>query len=230
ARNLGIEKSTAAFLAFLDADDLWHPEKLEKQMQLFDQGGVHLGLVYCGHQVIDENGATLPLSHNKAQMPNGRIFDRMLMANLINGSSSAALVRRECFTSLGVFDETLRGTEDWDMWLRISEHYSIDRAPDPLVSIRQHAASTQTDTFGMLKATVAIYRKWFPIAKDRPEVMKFWGHMLGEFVLRSKDPDEASEHVKEQLSQEMKAALFRRTFGSFKLYLKLKRMRKSING
>lgn len=230
ARNLGIEKSTAPFLAFLDADDLWHPKKLEQQMKLFDQGSVDLGLAYCGHQVIDENGVPLPLSHNKAEMPNGRIFERMLMANLINASATAALVRRECFTKLGTFDETLRGTEDWDMWLRISEHYSIDRVLDPLVSIRHHSGSAQADVFGMLKGTLALYIKWFPSARDRPEVMKLWGHLLGEFVLRSKDPDNAQKHVEKHLSSEMKAAFFRRTFGSFKLYLKLKRMRKSING
>lgn len=230
ARNLGIDRSSATFLAFLDADDLWHPKKLEEQLKLFDQGTPELGLVYCGHQVIDENGRILPHSHNKAEMPKGRIFDRMLMANLINASATAALVRCECFNRLGLFDETLRGTEDWDMWLRISEHYTIGRVLDPLVSIRHHSSSAQADIFGMLKGTLALYIKWFPIARSRPGVMKLWGHMLGELVLRSKDPGNAQHHVEQHLTPEMKSAFFRRTFGSFKLYLKLKGMRKYING
>ncbi|MDQ3100820.1 MAG: hypothetical protein M3R08_05495, partial [Bacteroidota bacterium] len=155
---------------------------------------------------------------------------RLLLANLINASASAALARRECFTRLGKFDETLRSIEDWDMWLRISEHYTIDRVLEPLTSIRHHVAGMQGDAFGMLQGTLAVYTKWFPVAKVRLEVMKVWGHMLGEYVLRSKDPDRARDHVEKHLSPEMKAALFRRTFGSFSFYLSLKKMRRSIHG
>jgi glycosyltransferase involved in cell wall biosynthesis len=228
ARNLGIQKSNASFLAFLDADDLWHPEKLERQIQLFHQGGAGLGLVYCGHQVIDENGGQLPVLHQNPEMPSGQIFERMLKANLINASATASVVRRACFTSSGLFDESIRSMEDWDMWLRISQHYTVDRIMEPLVSIRHHSESAQTDTFGMLKGSLAFYKKWFPIAKSRPAVMKIWGHMLAEYVIRSKSEAYARKYVEQELSQEMRSVLFARTLGSFKLYLTLKYLRRAI--
>jgi glycosyltransferase involved in cell wall biosynthesis len=228
ARNMGIEQSTAPFLAFLDADDLWQPRKLERQMELFALDTADLGLVYCWHGTMDEHGKEFP-PPIPGEMPQGKIFDRMLMANLINASASAAVVRRECFTRLGLFDEALRGTEDWDMWIRIADQYRVDRVLEPLVLIRQHAASTQADEFTMLRGMVALYVKWFPVAKEDENLMKQWGHLIAEFIIRSRDQQGARAHVEENLTKEMKAVLFRRTMGSLSFYLRLKRLRRSIN-
>ncbi len=228
ARNAGIGHGVSPFVAFLDADDLWHPKKLELQMALFrsdeDDG---LGLVYCGTSAIDANsGPTLPTSA-KRPMPAGMIFDTLLHGNFINGSASAAVVRRECLDTLGMFDPDLRAVEDWDLWLRISERYRVDRVEDELVAIRQHA-SMQQDGRLMLGNLVKFFMKWFPRVQGNPEVLKLWGHLIGEYILRSRDRKEAFDFVSSTLSPGMKAAFYSRTFGSFSAYIWLKRLRKAI--
>src|SRR6267142_4272392 len=94
ARNAGIRESRGAFVAFLDADDLWHPEKLTKQIAVFANPAV--GLVYCAVEYIDEQGRSLGTNFTGRR---GRVLRSiaLLQGTIVLAGVSTAVVRRECF-------------------------------------------------------------------------------------------------------------------------------------
>lgn len=228
ARNAGIAAGTAPLVALLDADDLWMPSKLEEQLTLIKRSGA--ALVYCGYHEIDAKGQVRMGSRIVAPELRGRVFDRLMLENRISGSSSAVLVRRDVLDKVGPFDASLKGSEDWDMWLRIAEGHSIDAVPKDLVAIRRHAASAQADTLAMLRNMIAFQAKWFAKARSHAHVMKHWGHLIAEFTLRSQDRKAALEAVRTGLTPEQRSILFRRTGGSLPLYLVLKRISAFLRG
>lgn len=134
AKNRGIKESTAEFIAFLDADDLWKKDKLEKQIQLFNNPDV--GVVYSRAQLIDAHGKPLEYNFNGKYLTprSGKVSQWLFLDNFIWFSSS--IVRRECFKKFGKFDESLKMGIDWDLWLRISTGYDFDFVNEPLLAYR----------------------------------------------------------------------------------------------
>ncbi len=177
ARNRGIAESKAAFIAFLDADDVWLPTKLSEQMEIFHNSkDPKLGLVYCGYRVMDRSGKPIPSPSRFLINPRlrGEIFDDLLSANRISGSGSAVLIRRQCLEVVGGFDESLPTCEDWDMWLRLARHYHFDYVDKPMVEIRRHAMSMQLNQYRMFSGYILFFNKWLDEASKRPGVLSTW--------------------------------------------------------
>ena len=141
ARNRGIQESRGELVAFFDSDDLWHPEKLSKQVAYFHRPSV--GMVYCGRQLVDEGGRCLA-----TERPEGSgwlLNDIALLRWTQAPGGSTALVRRGCLDRVGLFDPALSTSADWDFWRRIACFYEIHAVPEPLVFYRQHAAAMHRD-------------------------------------------------------------------------------------
>jgi glycosyltransferase involved in cell wall biosynthesis len=154
--NDGIRHSSGDMIAFLDHDDLWMPEFLEKQTDhLRDQPD--LGMVYSDFQTIDPAGSIIEESvavSRKRTRPSGDVFRQLFLDSFIVGNS--VLIRKECFNRLGMFDETLRWG-DYHMWLRIALHYRVGYTPKSLTKYRQHPSqSTRTPSARDLEDPVAI--------------------------------------------------------------------------
>jgi glycosyltransferase involved in cell wall biosynthesis len=145
AKNAGIIHSRGRFLAFLDADDLWESEKLEKQMPFFADPRV--GVVYSRARYIDEKGDILAFkeSGKYLQPRSGKVTEHLFLDNFVLFSSS--IVRRECLEKMNGFDETLSMGIDWDLWLRLSVVYSFAYAEEPLLLYRTgHAGQMSRKT------------------------------------------------------------------------------------
>lgn len=136
ARNSGIQLSHGELLAFLDADDVWTPDKLEKQVPLFDTNkGV--GLVYSDIYHFDESGRLPGTSFEWAPPISGSVHSNLFVQSPI--PMSTVMIRRTCVKSAGEFDETLNGVEDNDLWLRISKDWEIDYVNQAFAGYRRSA-------------------------------------------------------------------------------------------
>lgn len=130
AINEGINMAEGKYLAYLDADDVCLPERFENQVKYLDEHP-NVGLVYSDRHQINENGETQRII--KSQPPNNFV---LLQNNYI--PRSAVMHKKECLDEVGLFDESITGGDDWDMWIRISEKFEMGYIGKPLVKYRVH--------------------------------------------------------------------------------------------
>jgi glycosyltransferase involved in cell wall biosynthesis len=140
ARNRGIAESAGSMIAFLDADDLWRPEKLARQLAVLEREPA-AAFCYTLARFVDARGNPLPLRKPPHAL-GGRIFAELMRANRIILSST--LVRRAVLDEAGGFDATLPalGCEDWDLWLRLARRHPVAVVDEELTLYRQHAGNT----------------------------------------------------------------------------------------
>ena len=174
ARNQGIALGRGNFIALLDADDIWLPEKLALQMPLFD-GRPEVGVVYSGFDRMDRDGRSEPKGPHR--MHRGRISGRLLIENFVPASS--AVVRRECFERHGGFDTALRTGEDYEMWLRLSAHYQFDYVEQPVMRYRIWSGQMSKDYRGRYATGIQTMQNFLrrnPDAVERSVVRNAWAH------------------------------------------------------
>jgi glycosyltransferase involved in cell wall biosynthesis len=135
-KNIGIEHSQGKYVAFLDHDDEWLPEKLEKQLALFESSTEEkLGLVSCFLNIKDNNGKLL---HKHKRNYKGTVTKNLASSNFIL-TSSCVMTKLDILKKIGLFDLGLKTADDIDMWLRISEAgYLFDFVPEYLVNYIEH--------------------------------------------------------------------------------------------
>jgi len=134
ARNIGIKVARGKYIAFLDSDDEFLPERLGKQVQLLQNKSSEVGVVCSWSYNIDEKGNYIC----KRCLPkkDGYIYEDLLSTNPI--SVPTVLIRKECFNRVGLFDDLLNTQQDWDMWIRIAKYYRFALIKIPLVKYRLH--------------------------------------------------------------------------------------------
>jgi glycosyltransferase involved in cell wall biosynthesis len=157
ARNTGIMQSSGEYLAFLDADDLWKPTKLEKQVRRFEEYPA-AGLVYTWTTLVDALGK--PIKRAIASQLEGNVWEQILVANMI-GNGSSAMIRRSCFETVGMFDPKLSSAADRDMWIRIASCYPFAVVKEPLTLWRQHTNSMSKNCQSMMQDLREVIEKNF---------------------------------------------------------------------
>jgi glycosyltransferase involved in cell wall biosynthesis len=143
ARNVGLSAAVGEFVAFCDADDLWNPDKLERQIRLLEQQPDR-DITYCNSKIIDETGRlTGELFTDEFPHPpteSGQLFEALCLTNFIN--TQTVLARRLALRDRLMFDESLRYAEDWWLWIRLARHHLFIYDPTPLAFYRVHSQST----------------------------------------------------------------------------------------
>lgn len=143
ARNTGVLNSSGEIIAFLDDDDEWLPEKLERQIAVFDRCAPVTGAVYTGFEKIDRRtGKVLAVVRPSKR---GHILHE-LRQNCVGTASTVAL-RRRCIEEVGLFDETIDFGEEYDMWIRTAHSFDFAFLAEPLVrySVHEDRLSTNYD-------------------------------------------------------------------------------------
>lgn len=138
ARNTAIAHAQGEFLAFIDHDDRWLPEKLTLQLSLF-QKNTHLALVFSDAYIVTSEGKQLCTSFKIASPCRGMVFHALLQDNFI--PLSTVIVKKEAFAAFGPFDRKYKIAEDWDFFLKVSRACLVDYIPSPLVEYYVHPHS-----------------------------------------------------------------------------------------
>jgi glycosyltransferase involved in cell wall biosynthesis len=160
ARNKGILSSSGEYIAFLDDDDLWLPNKLALQVKYLDDHP-DVGLLFSdtgrakGRQLVKcdrERGFQFSRSHR------GHVFAELFINNFIPCCS--VIVRRTCFDKVGLFNPSYTIGEDYDMWLRIARFYIIDYIDQPLAIYRNHEQQDlHSDVEKAIESVIMLKRK-----------------------------------------------------------------------
>ena len=143
ARSTGIKNSRGKVLAFLDSDDLWMPEKLEKQVSVLRKHA-DISVVYTAVVLQHVDERRREVSRRIARSPASQestLYEELLYRNVITGSQSSVMVRREALDRVGSFDEDLPFMGDHDLWRRLAQRDSFYYLDEPLVCIRKHSAN-----------------------------------------------------------------------------------------
>jgi glycosyltransferase involved in cell wall biosynthesis len=160
ARNAAIRASSGAFVAPLDADDIWFPDHLEKQVRCLTVAPDHVALAYSWSVDIDLDGKET--GDFRASEIEGKVLATLISHNFI-GNASATIIRRCCFEKVGLYDISLRksqaqGCEDWDLYLRIAEEFEF--------------ASVSAFTVGYRKFNQSMSRNYEQMSHSHSLVMK----------------------------------------------------------
>ncbi len=212
ARNRAIEQSTGRYVAFLDSDDLWLPEKLEMQVARLDDDA-NLAMVFTDYLTFEtladgERRRVETMEHRGAVD-----FAALFRKNFVGAST--VVVRREVFADVGPFDTSLARGSDFEMWLRIARHHVIAQIPRILVEYRRHDASLSgTDVEGVLWTYRDVTERWM---RRDPEVLDHVGltrreyeasfyRRLAERNERFGRTDAAAEHARRAIALGNEAA------------------------
>lgn len=155
SRNRGISLASGEFIAFIDADDLWMPDKLEAQVKAL-QDNSQAGLAYSWTDFIDENSEFLFAGDRIFW--SGDVAEKMLVCNFLEHGSNP-LIRKQAFVEFGVFDESLKAAEDWDMYLRLASRYHFACVPSVQVLYRRSGNSMSTNISKQESASLQVIER-----------------------------------------------------------------------
>ena len=163
ARNLAIKNAKGEYIAPVDADDIWHPQKIEKQIEVFLNSEPSVGLVYTWSFLIDESDRITnrfdeinSFHFSNVARAEGEVYLPLIYLNFI-GNASVPLIRKSCLNKVGNYNELLEEQgalycEDWDLQLRIAEFYQYKVVPNFLVGYRRLSNSMSGNHLGMAKS------------------------------------------------------------------------------
>lgn len=191
ARNRGINHATGEFISFLDADDLWLPDKLELQLKTLQENptaGVAYSLVVGGLEQV-ENLFTF-VEGNKT-IYQGDVYRPLLLANFLSCGSNI-LVRREAIASVGIFDSLVDSCEDWDYCLRLAAKWSFVGVAKQQVIHRKTPGSATTKAAVMEQAGLLTLQKAFAATPQlnylkNQSLAKFYSYCAELYYINNRD-------------------------------------------
>ena len=136
SRNVGLNSAGGKYIAFLDDDDEWVTDKIQKQVNALEQENEDVALVYCRfYRMIDELNQKVIVD---LPLYKGNLYDRLMAEGNFIGGMSMPLMKTQCVKSVGGFDEKMQSLQDMDLWLRIAQKFKITSIEDPLIIYHVH--------------------------------------------------------------------------------------------
>lgn len=184
ARNVGVAWASAPYIAFLDDDDEWLPEKLSVQLRALETSAPDVAGVYS---------ARLTVYRETGQVSTHRFPEPFSpwRGNVI--TTSSLLIRRNCFDSVGRFDEQLTAGEDWDMWVRIGSRFRFVYIDQVLIRYSVHAASTSWYALKHVQSREIILQKHADVFGRHPRSFAARYKRLGVDYYRQGEVEKARE-------------------------------------
>jgi len=198
ARNTGIKKSSGDYIAFLDSDCQWLPQKIEKQLKVFHEGNSKLGAV--GSRTISTDKSIVKMSDSRGKF--GDIHKKLLSGEAFPGrkcwpgGTSTIMIKKECFDKIGLFDEELKSCQEHDLYIRISKYYHFNVVREPLVKVVLDAPfRISLDMEARLKGRKRMLEKY---SREMPKISKLKSHfsyVIGSILCRKGNMKEGRSYL-----------------------------------
>lgn len=168
SRNRGTFHAVGEYISFIDADDLWTPDKLETQLKAL-QDNPEAAVAYSWTNYIDESGQFL--RRGGYLTANGDVYAKLLVVDFLENGSNP-LIRRQALIQVGGFDESLPAAEDWDILLRLAAQYSFVAVPYPQILYRVSASSMSAHVVRQETACLKVLDRAFNQAPESLQYLK----------------------------------------------------------
>jgi len=168
SRNRGINHAVGEFISFLDADDIWTPDKLATQLQALEENPT-TKVAYSWTDYIDENGKFV---HSGTHISlNGNVYEHLLVKNFLENGSNP-LICKDALLAVGGFDESLLAGQDWDMWLRLAWEFNFIAVPEVQILYRISANSLSSNLARQEKACLQVLNKAYSTSPESIQHLK----------------------------------------------------------
>ena len=168
SRNRGIDRATGKYISFIDADDLWTPDKLERQLKALEENP-QAAVAYSWTDCIDESGkfSRRGIYFNL----NGDVYANLLLCDFLENGSNL-LILLQAFKEVGRFDQSLTAAEDWDMYLRLANRYQFVGLAYPQILYRISPNSTSTNVSKMERGCLQVIERNFSQVPESLQYLK----------------------------------------------------------
>lgn len=194
-RNSGIREAKGKYVAFLDDDDEWVPEKLERQLAVFQGSGeMNVGLVYSGFIYTSSDSEV----HREIKPQfRGKVFKNILQTCILG--SATPLIKKDILVKAGLFDESLLSCEDWDLWIRISRLCNFDFVPDPLAKAYVHGDQLSVNLMRNMSARKNMLKKYAEEFAQYPDIWGLHLERLGVLLILADQRSEGISYFRREI-------------------------------
>lgn len=164
-RNFALKESRGEFIALLDQDDIWLKDKLQKQLELFEKES-ETGIVFSDSYILDNEKRRAKTYFECCRPNRGMVFEELLLGYSNFIPLPTAILRRQVFEKVGLFNTGYRLAEEWELFLRAAREFAFDYVDEPLACYRIHDGNFSRNKDIYVKETLEILNSWKVVCGD----------------------------------------------------------------